>query len=277
MTTDIVRTFLDDLDDLPLDIPGAANLEPGRLAWLHGVSAGGVKTPGCFYGKDTAFTDPPAAPWSTDERYSDQGELGYSAARLSLAFLGSRDQWFLPGEDKGDQPTWLPTYQDGAKKLTEYLVLVDGLADPMVLSVSGKYKAGPIAQILSAYRRGALAQAMRRVKRTLPPWAFWLPIANQTKDGKTVYLEAADADGKSYGSVVTPPALAGAPVAVTIEVIHLGIEVYQQYKAVGWFEYKRVPRGTENAVYAVLEQHALPAPKNVPQALNDDDLPDPFA
>ena len=57
--------------------------------------------------------------------------------------------------------------------------MVDGLSEPMVLSVSGKYKAGPFADILSEYRRGALAQAMRQVRRTLPVWAFWLPIAGK--------------------------------------------------------------------------------------------------
>jgi hypothetical protein len=45
-------------------------------------------------------------------------------------------------------------------------------------------------------------------KRALPLWTFWLPIANQRDaSGKTAYVEAMDASGKSYGSVVTPPTI----------------------------------------------------------------------
>lgn len=279
MTTELARTFIDDLDQLPAEIPGAAELEPGRLSWEHGINGGGVKTAGCFYGKDVAFTDAPPAPWVLDERHADSGEIGYSVPELRLSFLGSRSQWFIPGDEPGDPAKeWLTGYQDGAKKLTEYLVLIDGMADPMVLSVSGKYKAGSFSDILNAYRRGALAQAMRKTKRTLPPWAFWLPIANRRdRDGKTIYEKAQDGNGKEYGSTVTPPALAGVSIAVTIDVIHLGIEVYQQYKAAGWFEYKRVPRGTDNGTYTIEEHPALPPGRNTPQALDDSDLPDPFA
>lgn len=274
MTTELARTFIDDLDQLPAEIPGAATLEPGRISWLHGVSTGGVKTPGVFYGRDTAFSDPPPAPWATDSRYEEQGELGYSAAQARLAIIGWREQWFMAGAEKGDLPEWLPAYQDGAKKLVEYLVLIDGLSDPMVLSLSGKYKAAPFIQIVSGYRRGALAQSMRKVKRTLPPWSHWLTIANQMKDGKTLYINAEDASGKEYGSVVTPPALIAPPQAVTIDVINWGIEVYTQFKNAGWFEYKRVPRGTTEGQYTVEEHAALPPPRNVPCAIeNDEDLP----
>lgn len=271
MTTDeLARTFMDDIDQLPAEIPGAAMLEPGRLSWLHGAT-GQVKTPGVFYGKDTAFVEPPGALWAADERYADQGEIGYSAPELHIAFIANRSQWFLPGEDRGDLPTWLSAYQDGAKKLTEYLIQIDGIYEPMVLSVSGKYKAGPIADILSTYRRGALAQAMRKVKRTLPAWSFWLPIANKRQDGKTAYLKASDADGKEYGSVVTPPALSGPPIARTAQEIIDGAEVWKEYQ--DWARYSRVPQGVTEATYTVENRPALPAGKNVPQPIEDADLP----
>src|SRR5262245_51179814 len=92
--TALTRTFYDELDQLPEDIPGAATLEPGRINWFHGVKA--AKLPGVFYGRETAFTDTPATPWALDERFED--ELGYSAPRLELAVLGWREQWFRPGE-----------------------------------------------------------------------------------------------------------------------------------------------------------------------------------
>lgn len=271
MTTELVRTFLDDIDQLPEEIPGAEALEPGRLSWLHGAT-GQIKTPGCFYAKDTAFVEAPDAPWSTDERYIDQGETGYSAPELRIAFIANRSQWFLPGEDRGDLPTWLHGYQEGAKKLTEYLIQVDGIVEPMVLSVSGKYKAGPIADIMSAYKRGALAQAMRKVKRTLPAWSFWLPIANKRQDGKTAYLKATDGDGKEYGSVVTPPALSGPPAARSVQEIIDGGEIRLQYA--DWARYTRTQQGVAEASYTVDTPRQLAPGRNVPQPIEEEvDLP----
>lgn len=258
MTTELARTFMDDLDQLPDEIPGAATLEPGRIAWLHGINSGGAKTPGMFYAKDTAFTDPPAAPWVLDERYIDQGEIGYSAPVLRIAIIAERTQWFIPGEQKGDSSEWLIAYQDGAKKLTEYLIKVQGLDDPMVLSVSGLYKARPLIDIVTTYRRGALTQAMRKTKRTLPLWSFWLPIANKTKDGKTEYIKATDASGKEYGSVVTPPALAGAPEPRTAAEILADAALWQEFRAAGWLEYKRLPRETVEGAYTISDPLALP-------------------
>jgi hypothetical protein len=272
VTTELARTFIDDLDQLPDEIPGAANLEPGRISWLHGTNAAGAKTTGVFYARDTAFTDPPSAPWKQDDRY--ENEAGYSAAELRIAVIGERSQWFVPGESQGDPSTWLQNYQDGAKKLTEYLITVDGLADPMVLSVSGKYKAGPIAKLISDYRRGTLAQAMRKVKRTLPLWSFWLPISSQRdSNDRILYIKAQDGDGKEYGSIVTPPALASAPVARTVVEILAGADLWQQYQE--WLKFKRLPRGTTEAEYTVSSVPALPAPRNVPQPIEEGEIP-PF-
>jgi hypothetical protein len=86
----------------------SVNLEPGRLNWYHGVDAGKVKTPGVFFGKETAFTEIPPAPWEFDERFIDEDGPGYSAPRLRIAILGWRDQWFIPGETKNDKIQWLP-------------------------------------------------------------------------------------------------------------------------------------------------------------------------
>lgn len=275
-TTDMIRTFIDDIDQLPAEIPGAANLEPGRISWLHGTKSGNVRTPGVFYGKDTAFTDAPGVPWVLDERHTEQGEIGYSTPELCIAVIGWRDQWFKPGADRGDLPTWLPSYEDGAKKLTEYLIRVQGLAEPMVLSVSGLYKARPIADLVSSYRRGALTQAMRKYRRTLPLWAFWLPVANKRgADLKTVYVEAKDAAGKDFGSVVTPPALAGLPKPRTAAEILEDAELWQQYRVMGWFDHKRLPQNAVEATYTVTSVPQLPAGRNVPQPLTDDEI-EPF-
>lgn len=269
-STELARTFLDDLDQLPAEIPGAATLEPGRINWYHGVKA--AKLPGVFYARDTAFTDTPAAPWALDERYSDAGELGYCAAQLNIAVLGWREQWFTPGENQGDRSEWLPTYRDGAKKLTEYLIRVQGLDDVMVLSVSGLYKARPIIDLVSNFRRGALTQAMRRTKRTLPLWSFWIPIASRQKDGKVEYIQAKDADGKEYGSVVTPPALAAAPIPRTAAEIMADAALWQEFRDAGWFDFKRLPQHTVEATYTVSGPPQLPPGRNVPVPIGEDDF-----
>lgn len=272
-------TWMDEIDQLPAEIPGAAALEPGRLSWYHGVDAGKIKTPGVFFGRDTAFTElPPVDRWELDDRYSEKGESGFAAPVLRLMFIANRSQWFIPGE-QGDRPTWLSTYEAGAKKMVEYLVLVDGIADPMVLSVSGKYKAGPIAEILSAYRRGALAQAMRKVKRTLPPWAFWLTIGGKKgPDGRPAYEDAKDNSGVAQGSKVTPPALLAAPEPVTTAQLLAGADAWQQYQE--WTRFKRGQLGDApiEASYTVEDRPALPAPavRNVPQPIDLDDGDAPF-
>lgn len=267
MSEELARTFIDELAELPEDIPGASTMEPGRIAWLHGVNAGGAKTPGVFYGKDTAYTDTPGAPWALDERH--EGEIGYSAPELKIALLGDRSQWFIPGVAKGDLPEWLAGYEEGAKKLVEYLILVDGLSEPMVLSVSGKYKAGPFADLFSSYRRGALAQLMRKHRRNFPLWAFWLPVANQRdKAGKTIYVSAQDSDGKDYNSVVTPPALVGPPILVNKAAMLQGIEIWQQFTAAGWFAFKRTPRDVVEG-HVVSNAPQLPAPRNIPQPIEE--------
>jgi hypothetical protein len=268
MTTDL--GFLNDTTALPETIPGAVALEPGRLNWYHGVNAGNVKTPGVFYARATAFIENPPAPWVEDTRFAD--EPGYSAPELNIAFIANRSQWFIPAEEQGKPPQrWLQGYEAGAKKLTEYLVLVQGLSEPMVLSVSGKYKAGPFADILSEYRRGALAQAMRQVRRTLPAWAFWLPIAGKRDaQGKPIYLKASDGDGKEYGSIVTPAALAGRPIPASVDhIVQCGV-IWQEYAE--WRAFKRGQDAAIDAVYTVETPPALFLPRNVPQAIEDDEL-----
>lgn len=274
-TTAIAKpSFLDALDQLPADIPGAATFEPGRLSWLHGINAGGVKTPGVFYAKDSAFVAAPSEPWVVDTRFAEEGEMGYSAPRLNIAVIASRSQWYTPGADKGDPITWLLEYREGAKKMTEYLVRVQGIDEVMVLSMSGKYKGAAFEDILREYRRNALARAMRAAKRSLPPWSFWLPIANKLRDGKTEYVKASDGNGSEYGSVVTPPALVAAPEARTLEEIVADAELFKEFTESGWTTYKRMPRGAVEAEYTISESlPQLESPRNVPVAITDDDLP----
>jgi hypothetical protein len=275
--TAIVPSFLDDMDDLPTDLP-SVQMEPGRLSWLHGETAGKIKAPGVFFGRDTAFVEPPSAPWELDERYLESDGPGYSVPVLRLAFIGERSQWFIPGEAKNDPITWIPNGQrspDGTKvkKLIEYMVLIDGMADPMVLSVSGFYKSKPFEDLLRGYERGALAQLMRQKKRNFPRWAFWLTIGGKVDTaGKPILEKAKDASGEEFGSDVTPPTLLAAPALVDKATFMRAIDVWNLYNSLGWFKHQRLPRGVAEASYTISAVPQLPPGKNVPQQITEDEL-----
>lgn len=277
-TTAIVPSYLDQIE-LPDDLPGV-QIEPGRLNWHHGKDAGKVKVPGVFFGRDTAFAEAPTAPWESDDRFIDDDGPGYSAERLRLAFIGERSQWFIPGATRNDPITWLMDGQrqpEGTKvkKQIEYLVFVDGLPDVMVLSVSGYYKSRPIEDILRAYERGALTQEIRRRRRQLPRWTHWLTIGGKVDAaGKPILQKANDAGGVEHGSDVTPPAMVAAPELVSAETFQQAIDAWNLYNALGWFKFKRLPAGTTEAQYTITERPALPAGKNIPQPIDESDIPD---
>jgi hypothetical protein len=276
-STAIVPSYLDAIE-LPDDLP-EIRLEPGRLNWHHGKDAGKVKVPGVFFGRDTAFAEPPGEPWESDDRFIDDDGPGYSAEKLRLAFIGERSQWFASGKNANDPITWL---RDGErvpegtkiKKQVEHLVLVDGLPDVMVLSVSGYYKSRPIDDIIRTYERGALALEIRRRKRRLPRWTHWLTIGGRVDaQGKPVLIKATDAKGDEHGSDVTPPALLGVE-PVDEATFMQAIEAWNLYNSLGWFRFKRLPAGTVEASYTVTERPALPPGRNVPQPIDLSDIPE---
>lgn len=275
--TTLAPTALDILGELPLDMPGIT-LEPGRINWYHGVDAGKVKTPGVFFGKETAFTALPGAPWESDDRHLDEDGPGFSTPRARIAILGWRDQWFIPGETRKDKAEWLPTgarAPEGmkVKKLIEYLILVDGLTDPMVLSVSGFYKSRPFEDIIRNYERGTLAQLMRQKKRSLPRWVCWLTIGGKTDPkGNPIYEKAKDSADVVHGSDVTPPALLAPAELVSADVMRQGIDTWNLYNTLGWFKYQRTPRDTTEAEYTVSTMPQLPAGRNVPQPVTAGDV-----
>lgn len=271
--TALVPSFLDADYELPDDLP-SIQLDPPRLNWHHGVDAGKIKTPGVFFARDTAFTEAPPAPWETDDRFVDTDGPGYSAPRLSLAFVGERSQWFVPGAAKSDPAIWIPNGQRApegvkVKKNIEYLVLIAGLPDVMVLSVSGMYKSKPFEDLLRGYERGALAQLIRQKHRSYPRWAFWLTIGGKVDaKGQPLIEQAKDASGEEFGSGVTPPALLTAPQLVDRDTFDRAIESWNLYSSLGWFKYQRLPRGTTEAQYTISAPPALPPGRNVPQPID---------
>jgi hypothetical protein len=275
--TESTALAIGNFDDLvlPDDLP-PIQLDPPRLNWHHGAKV--AKTPGVFFGREGAFAEPPPPPWQTDERFIDTDGLGYSCARLRLAFVGERSQWFIPGETDDDAAVWLLDGQrqpEGVKvkKHIEYLVLIDGLPDVVVLAVSGYYKSRPIEQILRTYERGALAGYIRSKGRQYPRWTHWLTIGCKVDAaGKPVIEKATDAQGKEYGSDVTPPTLLAPPELVSRETFQQAIDAWNLYNSLGWFKFKRLPAGTTEGSYTVTDRPALPAPRNVPQPITDADL-----
>ena len=273
MTQEIVRTFLDD-DSIDLEGLPQVTLEPARLYWYHGVDAGKIKTPGVFFGHATAFTEGLPEPWEGDDRYLETDGPGYSSPRLRIAFIGQRDQWFVPGIKQGDPRTWIPNGSrapEGSKikKNIEYLVLVDGLPDAMVLSVSGYYKSRPIESILRDYKQRNLAQLIRQKGRAFPPWAHWLDIGGKVDQrGMPIIEKATDAKGEEYGSDVTPPTLLATPELLSPEAFRQGIDTWNLYNSLGWFKFQR-SNAVAEAEYTVEELPMLEAPRNVPQPIED--------
>ena len=270
------------LGDLTWDDAGdtAGKAAPfGVFGWLHGVKA--AKTPGVFYAKDTEFGDAPRAPWVQDDRFNEgeRPEMGYSASALKLAIIGARSQWYLEEKnDKGySRRRWLApgAYQDGARKQVEWLCFVEGVDAPMILSASKLSKSRPIIEALAAYRKGVLRQASLKLRRTLPLWSFWLPLAGEiAPDGRPVYTEVKGADGSA--SYVTYPKLSMPGDAIDSlfvgrELFAYGAELHRQYA--DWLREVRLPDGVVDG--EVVEGEvlpALPAPggRNVPQPVGDD-------
>lgn len=254
-------TFLDTINTIE-DLPESGDLPLGSITWMHGNKQG--KTPGAFFGKATEFSGTPSAPWALDDRFDD--DPGYSAPALRIAFISWRSQWYKQVEN--GPKLWLTDYEDGARKQVEYICFVEGIEDPIVLSLAKFTKAKPIQDIVKDYREGLLRQASRLAKRGLPLHSFWVPIAGKQKDGKPVYEEVS---GKSGGGalvtypVATFPADAMDTLFVGEELLRKGAAVARDYGA--WVEQRRLPANTVEG-----EVLALPAPKNPVEEITDADL-----
>lgn len=258
-------SFLDTINTIE-DLP-TGDLKPGVIWWLHGAKAGQTKAPGVWYAKATEFADIPGTPWEMDNRFED--EQGYSTPHLRMAIIGWRQQWFT--QDKNNPkslPRYIAGYQEGASKHVEVLAMLDGMEEPFIISVKGFHKTKAVLDAIREYENGLLKQASRIAKRALPRWTFYLPFKNRLNNkGETDYIEAADGEGKKYGSVVTPPAVylpenAMEECFVGEAVLRRGADIHAQYR--DWFKQRRLAPNEIDAVYTVEETLALPAPKNAP-------------
>lgn len=274
MSNDTTTNDLAMYDDLLLSTGDAdsANFAPPLLQWMHGNKAG--KTPGVFYVKAADLPDAPGDAWEPDDRFmeGEEPEMGFKAPRLKLVFIASRSQWYLKDPQNANRKIWLTDYEAGAQKQVEYLVLAEGVAEPMVLSLPKYSKSRPFADILGRYRSTALTQLARQLKRRqLPLFMHWLPITGKTTpDGKTVYEEIESKSDAQLKSWVTTPVLAGDPEPVdraTLE--RITNEILPMFA--GWPSERRGNAAHVDAEFAVDEVPALPAPRNVPQPIGDDE------
>ena len=279
MTTDLAPTTNLDalLDSYDGDLPEATGTGLGACYWLHGTNKSGAKTSGVLYIKDSEVADIPGPPWQNDGRYEDQEtpERGFSASAVKIAPIIWHAQWYMPERDDDGQPAkrrgpkkWIQGYEEGAQKHIDLICLIEGLGEPVVWSADGQNKCGALLDILSKYRSGLLRQATMRARksgrRTPPPWAYWLPIANKkTADGKTDYQKVI-VGGKETGSVVTPPALFLPPDAidtllVTPDQFRQAADLYFAFQ-----EWSKEPR-----VYVEQPQAQLTSGRNVPQEYDE--------
>ena len=74
----------------------------------------------------------------------------------------------------------------------------------------------------------------------------------------------------SGSQLFAPPALVGAPIPVSTEQLLRGAEIWEQYQE--WARFKRSNRDTVEATYTVESRPALPAGRNVPVAVEDDEF-----
>jgi hypothetical protein len=254
-----------------VEIVGARPLpeELPRFHWYHGTRQG--RTAGHFFVKASAVGAEPGAPWEPFTNAYD--EPGYKAEQLKIAVVAMREQWFIPGETPGATATYISGYQPGAKSNIEILCFVEGFDDLMVLSASGKFKAGALKQALRQYSTGLLRQAQTIAGKALHPWTFWIPLGGaRDSKGNPVYEETQGANG-SKGAMVTPPMLL---TPLDMDALYVGPDMLKRGEAESqarsdWAQQRRLPQNTvEGEVVTPRQLPAGAVSRNVPQPIEDD-------
>lgn len=264
-----MATFSEQITDLAIPETKPVTFEPPRFWYHNGVKQ--AKTPGSFYTRASEFAGGLASPWSPEERFD--GEAGFSTTALRIAVLAFRSQPFRKWKDAEgkDQTEFALRYEKGMTVLTEILCMIEGYDDVCVWSMkglTGQAVTGKGSGIIPAYVNGLLKEASRIAKKPLPLWSFWLPIASKKVGDKIAYEDT------GYGSFITPPA-AFYP-ANAMDTLFVGPELLSRGDALlrehaEWADFRRMPNGVVNASYTVEEPKQLPAGRNVPQLIGDDD------
>ncbi len=259
-------TALDTLTTTTIDYTPETNDQPPRIWWHNGDKK--TKTPGSFYTKIDELGEAPGEPWQPDDRFDN--EEGFSAKQLNIAIIGHRGQAYR--QDGADSPrVWLRQYEPGALIYTEVLCLVEGITQPVVWAckgLTGKAVTGKGDGIVDRYKLVLLREVEKQVKKALPPWSFWLPIASEVdQSNKLVFSDT------GYGSTITRPRIHWPSTNVkelidTLfvgkDLLELGASIRTEYK--DWFAVRRANEEAEPQPVTV------PA-RNVPTPLSEEDLP----
>lgn len=250
-----------------------------RIWWHHGDPKGRPPRGGDFYTRADYFADGLGAPWQEASRFSD--EIGYSADTLHILPITYRVQAFV--KDEAGQRTYLPEWVKGASLHTELLCLVEGIEGPVVWSMKGtvgKAVTDPKGSIFATAKRTLTLEAERRLRKRVPPWAFWLPVTTLKEGGKVKFVKL------DQGSVVTPPMLELPPHSTTEELLnslYAGRENIERCAALReeyatWRQERRAnapaaqqPAQADEEGYEPAA--APPARRNVPQPVSDDEFP----
>jgi hypothetical protein len=243
---------------------------PPRVWWYNGVKQ--IGSPGIFYTKlEEHPGDALGKPWTLSKRPYD--EVGYEAPGLHLAVIGARSEPFFAEKDAAGKETrrYIAQWVKGAKIYTEWLCFVNGMDYPVVLCSKG-LTGKALAEASKEYRRRVLKPAEREIKRNLPPWSYWMPIATMTDDkGKVVFADT------GHGSFVTPPALRLPDLAdaalieklfVGPDILARGVEVRAEYET--WLKEKRA--GVDTGEVAAVAS-AVPAYESDEDPTSYDETP----
>jgi hypothetical protein len=255
--------------------------------WWHNGQSERSREPGSFYVKADSLHELPGEPWRAVERF--EGEDGFAADALNIIFIGYRSQPFLETKE-GDRRvrTWLTKWQPGARILTEMLALVDGIDEPVVLSVKGmtgsaftkvaKSADGLPTGIIPRYQATVLRAASRAAGKPLDLWLCSIPVSSEVDSkGRVVYRDT------GHGSKVTPPAamwdVTDDPLAIA-KARYVGKDVYVYCTELrkGYDEWLHQRRATEAAPAGHNRRatEAAPAGHNVPVDVGEDDEIVPF-
>lgn len=253
-----------------IEIEGAESLssDAPKFHWYHGVRQ--AKTAGHFFIKQNAAPVTPSEPWVEFTNAYD--DAGFKTESLRIAVILKREVWFLPGE-QGTRPTYLTGYAEGAKLNVELLCFVEGFGDePLILSGSGKFKAGAFKNLIKQYEATLLRPAIAVAGKGLHSWTFWIPVGSQRDNKGGPVYEMTQGNGQS--AAVTPPIIAGQLDMDTLfvgeELLRRGEEIKAAYSS--WSKESRVAGVIEGEIITTMP--ALPAPnRNVPQVLTDEDIP----
>jgi hypothetical protein len=109
----------------------------------------------------------------------------------------------------------------------------------------------------------------QRKKRALPRWVHWLTIGGKVDaNGKPDHREGQERAGEEFGSEVTPPITARAPILIDADRMTQGIETWNLYNSLGWFKFQRTNQGDTVDVISPASYDG----RNVPQPITADDV-----